>query len=218
MHNTQVVDEMHYILSIAERGDAETAVEHDPDIIELRLDLLGNQISPEDLYILNPRALPVIATIRSNEEGGSFRGTPHEWRSEIEQWIPSADFIDIERAFGRFAPRIRERGCRIIASAHLAGMPERKELLSLEEELRTYGDIPKIVVTPGDRSDLLRLLEFTLGAESPICTGISGKKFRYGRALLPLFGSELVYCHGGRPTAEGQYHINDMHALMEMLR
>ena len=60
-------------------------------------------------------------------------------------------------------------------------------------------------------------MAFTKDAEKPIATGVMGRRFRFARALLPLFGSELVYCHAGSPTAEGQYGIREMELLLELL-
>ena len=49
------------------------------------------------------------------------------------------------------------------------------------------------------------------------CTGVMGASFRYARAILPLFGSEFVYCHTGVPTAEGQYSVKEFVALRKLL-
>ena len=90
-------------------------------------------------------------------------------------------------------------------------------LFGLEQELRAYGDIPKIIVTPENEDDLIDLIAFTRAAKKPICTGVMGARFRYARAILPLFGSELVYCHTGDPTAAGQYSVKEYVALARLL-
>jgi len=90
-------------------------------------------------------------------------------------------------------------------------------LFVLEQELRSYGEIPKIVVTPGNEDDLIDLIAFTHAAKKPICTGVMGVAFRYARAILPLFGSEFVYCHTGVPTAVGQYSVEEFVALRKLL-
>jgi len=90
-------------------------------------------------------------------------------------------------------------------------------LFSLERELRSYGDIPKIIVTPSNEDDLINLILFTKEAKKPICTGVMGASFRYTRAILPLFGSELVYCYVGNPTAAGQYSVKEYVTLSRLL-
>jgi 3-dehydroquinate dehydratase-1 len=87
----------------------------------------------------------------------------------------------------------------------------------MERELRAYGDIPKIVVTPENDADVIELLTFTEAAAKPVCTGVMGSEFRHARAMLPLFGSEFVYCHTGSPTAAGQYSVEEFVQLRTLL-
>jgi 3-dehydroquinate dehydratase-1 len=90
-------------------------------------------------------------------------------------------------------------------------------LFVLEQELRSYGDIPKIIVTPANEDDIIDLIAFTRAAKKPICTGVMGSSFRSARAILPLFGSEFVYCHTGTPTADGQYSVTEFVTLKKLL-
>jgi len=87
----------------------------------------------------------------------------------------------------------------------------------MERELRAYGDIVKIIVTPANAEDVIELIAFTHAVKGPVCTGVMGTQFRYARAILPLFGSELVYCHAGTATASGQYSVQEFVRLMELL-
>jgi 3-dehydroquinate dehydratase-1 len=91
------------------------------------------------------------------------------------------------------------------------------ELFQLERDLRVFGDIPKIIVTPQSEDDLVDFISFTCAAKKPICTGVMGSHLRYARAILPLFGSEFVYCHTGNPTAEGQYSVKEFVQLRDLL-
>ena len=76
----------------------------------------------------------------------------------------------------------------------------------------------KIVVRPRTRDDLFDLIAFTHRAQKPVCASIMGAEYRYARAILPLLGSEFVYCHAGTPPAEGQYHIREMRQLADLLK
>jgi 3-dehydroquinate dehydratase-1 len=201
------------LTSISQLNDVQA---YHPDCIELRLDLMtasGGTVHDQ----LRSAGIPLVVTLRSVAEGGKFKGSDEEWRRLIDPWLEIAAYIDIERNYASNAARIRERRIGIIASAHLDYMPQRRELDSIEKELRAYGDIPKIVVTPGDSSDVLELLSFTRAAPKPLCTGVMGEKNRYARAILPFFGSAFTYCHAGTPTASGQLHIREMKQLMEIL-
>ncbi|MBT8507794.1 hypothetical protein AZH53_05100 [Methanomicrobiaceae archaeon CYW5] len=186
------------------------------DLIELRIDLFG--ITPEDIAAVDYPLPELIVTLRSKDEGGRFEGGGEEWMAAISVWTDTAAYIDVERCFRQFADDLRVTGpVKIIASAHLTGTPDPQELSSLEHDLREFGDVPKIIVTPSSHEDVLSLLAFTLDAPKPICTGAMGEGYRYARAMVALFGSDLIYCHFGTPTAPGQYHINTMKRLLEDL-
>ena len=187
------------------------------DLIEIRLDLLDDRHAPEVQCALADAPVPVILTQRSVEEGGRFSGSAPEWQRSLDPWLAYARYVDVEGRYREGAGTLREAGAMIIASAHRNDMPSLQALGRLEADLRTFGDIPKIVVTPGSLGDVIDLLAFTKDAEKPIATGVMGKRFRFARAFLPLFGSELAYCHAGAPTAEGQYGIREMELLLELL-
>jgi 3-dehydroquinate dehydratase-1 len=186
------------------------------DVIEIRLDLLTRPfLIPEMLEgLILP---PLIITLRSRSEGGLFFGTAEEWRTMVEPWIEKAVYIDIETAYRDHARDFQSQGKKVISSWHTPLMPSLDALTEKERFLRLFGEIPKIVVSPVTSEDLLSLLSFTLRAQKPLCTGIMGVRFRYGRILLPLFGSQFAFCHAGVPTAEGQYHIQDFRTLFEKL-
>ena len=162
--------------------------------------------------------LPVIGTIRSAHEGGQFFGDAAAWFGKIGPVIPFVDYIDVEERFASYAPLIKEAGRAIIASHHSGEMLSLPDLFTRERDLRKYGDIVKIIVTPDSEEDILELIAFTHAAKKPICTGVMGAKFRYARAILPLFGSLLVYCHTGTRTAEGQYSVQEFISLMTLLK
>lgn len=126
-----------------------------------------------------------------------------EWWDTLLPCI-TATYIDIEEAFAPFASRLKEKGVSILSSVHTHSMPGAGELLELDARLRSFGDIPKIVVAPGSSDDVLSFLSFTHRAEKPIVTSIMGMEFRYARLLLPLFGSHLIYCHCGAVASPGR--------------
>ncbi|NYT05216.1 MAG: type I 3-dehydroquinate dehydratase [Methanomicrobiales archaeon] len=202
---------MKIVVSVMNAGSIREAVAEHPDLLELRLDALAGLKPARDL------PLPVIATLRSREEGGFFSGDQTEWYSIVRPWAGTAAYIDIEERYAACAPVVKAEGSAVIASVHLPGMPSEAELERIERRLRAYGDIPKIVVTPSSRDDILTLLHFTLHAEKPICTGVLGQEWRHARVLLPLYGSGLAYCHAGIAAASGQYHVRELKQLLGAL-
>jgi len=208
---------MKIAVSITKPDEIMAAEKTGASIIEARLDLIGGTNTDTMIALLERCQLPAILTLRSINEGGRFSGTQDEWYNTIQPYVDPCDYVDIERRYAAYAPEIRERGKLIVASSHLCHMPSTEELIKLYKDLRQYGDLAKIIVTPKDNRDLLSLLEFTENAEKPIITGVMGSKYRYGRIMCSLFGSEIIYCRLDSPTAEGQYTVAEASGIFAML-
>ncbi|MDN7023439.1 type I 3-dehydroquinate dehydratase [Methanoculleus sp. FWC-SCC1] len=209
---------MKIVASIQEPDMLDMAVSAKANFIELRLDMMEGDLAGTVELIRARTVLPLIATLRSRDEGGRFEGTSDDWFAIIEPLVRHVDLVDIETRYREHAPKIMSHGVQIIASLHRPDMPTRFELEQIALELRLFGDIPKIAVGLRSQAELLDLLAYTSEAPKPICVSIVGEQFRCARALLPLFGSELAYCHVGTPTARGQYHVEELKQLLEMLR
>jgi 3-dehydroquinate dehydratase-1 len=208
---------MQIVASLTDPSQARAAQVQGAELLELRLDLMEGDPAELVRQCKAISHLPLIATLRSAQEGGRYFGSPKEWAEKIAPVIPLVDYIDVEQQFAPMAGPVRAAGRAIIASHHAAEMLPLHVLFVLEQELRAYGDIPKIIVTPGNEDDLIDLIAFTRAAKKPVCTGVMGAAFRYARAILPLFGSEFVYCHAGVPAAEGQYSVVEFVALRKLL-
>jgi 3-dehydroquinate dehydratase-1 len=209
---------MKIVAALTDPAHASHAQEQGADIVELRFDLMEGDPLNLVQTCKEGCSLPVIATIRSAQEGGQFFGDAKEWFERIWPIVVLVDYVDIEQRFASYAPRIKEAGKKIIASYHTGEMISLHDLFMLERELRTYGDLVKIIVTPGDEEDIIDLISFTHTIQKPVCTGVMGIKFRYARAILPLFGSQLAYCSAGTATADGQYTVEDFIRLMAQLK
>jgi 3-dehydroquinate dehydratase-1 len=209
---------MKIVAALTDPAQAALAESQGADLVELRFDLMeGN---PVDLVqqCRDACSLPVIGTFRSAQEGGQFFGDADAWLEKVRPILPLVDYIDIENQFSCHAHVVKEAGKTIIASHHCGLMMPLHVLFVLERELRAFGDIPKIIVTPRNREDVIELIAFTHAANKPISTGVMGDEFRYARALLPLFGSELAYCSVGNATSAGQYSVEEFRQIVMMLR
>ncbi|WP_255331545.1 type I 3-dehydroquinate dehydratase [Methanocalculus taiwanensis] len=208
---------MKYIISINDLSQFDVAAAEDPWAIELRLDLM-EACTPADLQAIRSgwNGL-LLLTIRSTDEGGRFAGDADEWKRRIELLLPYADMVDIERRFSLHADWVRSLKKTIIASYHTEEMPDSDQFSLCEQELRTYGEIPKIVVSPKKNEDAVTLLGYTIEAEKPICVSIMGSGYAWLRPLLLVMGSGYAYCHAGNATALGQYHIREMREIIRLL-
>lgn len=209
---------MKIVVSVEDAGIIDEVMEYNPTFIEIRLDRMEGDLQEQVRAIRERTGTPLIATLRSREEGGRFVGDAGLWTRIVGPVAKYVDYVDVEARYRDHAPFIKSQGVQILASIHTNEMPTLPELGRIEEMLRSYGDIPKIVVKPRTRDDLFDLIAFTHHAQKPICTSIMGAEFRYARAILPLVGSEFTFCHAGTPTAEGQYHIREMRQLADLLR
>ena len=209
---------MKIVAALADPAHAARAREQGADIVELRFDLMAGD--PVNLLqtCKDVCSLPVIATIRSAQEGGQFFGDAGEWFERIRPVFPLVEYIDVEQRFASYALRIKDAGKQIIASHHSGKMMTLHELCILERDLRTFGDIVKIIVTPRNEEDIIELIAFTHAIKRPVCTGVMGEQFQYARTILPLFGSELVYCNVGNATAAGQYTVEEFIKLMQLMK
>ena len=209
---------MKIVASVRDLATFDQAVALAADMIELRLDLMDGDLAGQARKMRGMTDIPLIATMRSRDEGGAFEGDAAAWNELVYPVIPFVDYVDVETRYREHVPAIKSQGVQIIASLHTRSMPVRSELEQIEASLRSFGDLPKIVVQPGTKEDVVDLLSYVCTAKKPLCVSIMGEQFRYVRAFLPLFGSELVYCHTGTPTSPGQYRVDEFRQLMGMLR
>jgi 3-dehydroquinate dehydratase-1 len=192
------------------------AEESGADLVELRLDLFPRDLSPDLTMCIRNCTLPLIVTVRSRQEGGSFRGAPDDWWALVSPWLAEATYVDVEQDFSMLAPLIMDEGPDIIASFHSGRMLLSGELGAVASRLRAYG-MPKLVVRPETPIDVLTLCWFTQRAEKPIITSVIGSRYRYARVMLPIFGSEMAFGYAGEATAEGQFMVREMRQMIDAL-
>ncbi len=208
---------MKIVAALTDPGLADSAQRQGADMIELRLDLI-EKVTPGMIERCRKECrLPIIGTLRSAAEGGHYFGNTDEWIRFVRPFVPFVDYVDVEQRYSAHAAELKAAGKTIIASFHTPEMPDLPTLFAIERELRAYGDIVKIIVTPKTDEDVIELISFTHSIKQPICTGVMGAEYRYARAVLALFGSELVYCHVGTTTATGQYSVEEFTGLMRLL-
>ncbi len=208
---------MKIVVSLPDTGLLGDALKFEPDLIELRIDLMEDDPKDSVESVREKTTTPLIGTLRSVREGGKFSGTEEAWQRKINELLPFFDYIDVETRYRRYAPFIKSAGTGTIASLHTTDMPSIGELRRIYQVLLEYGDIPKIAVQPRTVQDVITLLSFTEEAKKPVITSIMGDKFRHFRPLLPLFGSEYMFCHAGMPTSGGQYQIGEVRKLYRIL-
>lgn len=190
------------------------------DFIEVRLDLLDDLSLSE---IADRCKAPIIATSRSIECGGKFRGSEAKRREILLNAAKSGfEYVDIElHSFGLrdIVSQLYDMGVKPIISFHdFNGTPHSTQLFSIfEQEIANKAEICKIVTTARSINDNLKILDFTSEAseKAKIVCFAMGSLGRLSRILSPIFGGffTIASLEGGKETAEGQLSIDSIRSI-----
>lgn len=185
------------------------------DVAELRIDLFSSR--DESRVIREARkfkGVPTIATIRSQAEGGKWRGTDAERLALFLAVLPHVDALDVEWSSRALVePLVREARRRkkaVIISFHdFKKTPDPAFLLKLARSAKAAGaDAVKIAAMARTRKDMRSLAQFTFQhAALGLITLSMGKEGAISRLFFPGLGSLLTFAHAGRRTAPGQMDL-----------
>ena len=182
----------------------------DCDVLEVRLDLTG-LCGGEWIRLCAAvrKHTPVLLTIRSESQGGGWRGTEAERLALYLAGLKSVSAVDIEiesPAMEILVQPARRHGVLVMASCHdFGGTPELGRLRTLEERGRRMGgDVVKIATMANRPDELARLLAVPSQATGPISVMGMGKWGAISRIALACAGSCMVYGSLGPATAPGQ--------------
>ena len=194
------------------------------DLLEWRLDVTRD---PEVETVLPQSPLPVIATVRSVEQGGHFLGTRQEQlRLLIRAATSGSSYVDWEFRPGEPLPDelsvMRER---VILSYHdFEQTPAGRELEALFDQMAasTTG-VVKVVTLAQRKEDNISLLNLigrgrNRGIEVvAFCLGALG---RISRLACLLMGGAFTYAalESGAEAAPGQLTLAKMRQLLELLK
>ncbi len=185
------------------------------DIMEIRVDMLDVESIPDIAGIFSSvkrkYGKPLIATIRSGEEGGE-RDIDDDRRYRIfREILPFAEILDVELSsaglIGKVSALCRENGRILMASYHnFNETPGRNILEGLLRKGKDLGArIVKIAVHAADNKDLGRLIHFTIeNRDAGIVTISLGRAGLISRIVNPMTGSLLTYGFIDRAASPGQ--------------
>jgi 3-dehydroquinate dehydratase/shikimate dehydrogenase len=177
------------------------------ELCELRLDHLP---APDLAKVLGAPPLPVLATVRSREEGGAWEGGDDaRYRLLEEACRRGAHWIDVEhRSFRDF-----DRGrARLVLSFHdFEGPPADLEARAAEMAARKP-DLVKIACRARGVADLVRLVKLQRAATVPTAVIAMGDFGEPLRILYRKYGGALTFgsISAGAGTAPGQPTVEDL--------
>ncbi len=187
------------------------------DIAELRIDLFT---SLDRRHVLNEikrfKSIPLLATIRSAAEGGSWNA-PDEQRLDLFATIlPEVDAVDVELSSSAIlAPVVdaaRAHGKCVVVSFHdFQKTPTLKKLESFADQAKTAGaDIVKVAARCASHEDLRTLAHYTLNhREKGLVTIGMGAAGMMTRICFPALGSLFTFASYGEGTAPGQLSLEE---------
>jgi 3-dehydroquinate dehydratase I len=191
------------------------------DVAELRIDEFAQHDPAHVVAVCRDAgalALPLIATIRSVDEGGATHLDDAQRLALFEAVLPTVAAVDVELR----AP-IRDQ---VVALAHRAGKraivsyhnftatPIDSDLSAiLDAAVLGQADVVKIAAHARDAVDADRLLVFLLARRdrAMILIGM-GPYGVASRVFFPLLGSLITYGSVGAATAPGQLPLAELHA------
>jgi 3-dehydroquinate dehydratase-1 len=208
-----------------------------PDLIEWRVDFFADIQKTDSvlscLKTLRPilKEIPLIFTIRAEEERGEIIPLNHQGKVELLKRVIQSrdvDILDFELLHTEsFIKEIREisseYGVKLILSYHnFDETPSTAFILKKLHESESLGaDLAKLAVMPNDKADVLKLLNATLEANAviniPLITMSMGGYGSLSRMIGSIFGSAVTFAKGDNSSAPGQIPIEELKAVMNIV-
>lgn len=205
---------------------AQQAIEAGADCIEWRADFLEKVHDPHELELV-ARSLgaalphtPLIATLRSDTQGGRLAASQTEYSELVHVLVSSAsvDVVDIEINMGSVASHALVKDAHrhdlyaLVSYHDFERTPSsdwmQRQLLAMAD---TGADICKLAVMAHDLEDAGRLMQATSHVtrllEKPVVTMAMGETGTITRLAGEVFGSALTFCSLGASSAPGQVDL-----------
>ena len=197
------------------------------DLIELRLDRIGNPGEERLRAFIESSPKPVIVTVHGLAElgqPGDFAGSREELLEILHTAARAgAGFVDIDWRLSLLLGELEGKCHRIVSRHDFEGTPD--DLAAFDEEVRAVlyeGDVIKLVCHANSSEDGLRMMRHLRAAPGGLIAFSSGAAGSFTRVLCRIFGSAFTYAAPasipGQPapeaTAPGQLRANDLLGLM----
>lgn len=204
---------------------AQAAVSAGADLVEWRADL--SEDWDACAQALADVSVPVIATIRTDSEGGSFPDRGSDYATAVLSLAAKRfDVIDIEigraGANGAIAAA-RASGIPVIASHHSFEVTPRDEeiLAILDDMAAAEADLLKIAFTPVNEDDTWRQMALSRGMQRrygvPIISISMGPDAAWTRLAARACGSAATFASVGDGSAPGQLDAELVRSVLDAL-
>ncbi|VVC05779.1 3-dehydroquinate dehydratase [uncultured archaeon] len=194
------------------------------DYAELRLDFLEPTQIPYCLNSIKKHLRRCICTLRPKSEGGKFSGTEKE-RISILKLIAEFDpyLLDVEYntlknklMLYRF---LKSRKVNLLVSWHdFSKTPNKEFLKNMVKRMSRFSKNIKIVTTAQAINDTIRILTLyrQISPSTNLIAFAMGDYGRMSRILCTRLGSQFTYVSLGKPTAPGQFSLEEMKSIFNL--
>lgn len=202
---------------------AQDFIKKGADLLEVRIDSIVNVDSHIVRETVEEIAFPIIATNRSENEGGYFLGSEKERINILKSCcdLEYVEYIDIELKTDSglrnyVLNKCHDNGVKTILSFHdFEKTPPIDDLLEIVKEEKLLGDIAKIAVMPNNLEDTISVLALMSRCEDTIAISM-GEIGSYTRVMASKFNAPITFATGGDVTAPGQIDIETMKLMLNM--
>lgn len=206
------------------------AKERGADLVELRLDYIGELDDAKIGDLVDGVDIPKIVTIRPEKDGGFWRGDEKDRINMLQTCLSfGAQYVDIEESTDigwryEISKACKDNGAQMIVSHHdFDKTPSKQEMIDIcKNEFAAGARIAKIATTPksiGDVCGVLSVIELFKAEGKPIIAVAMGKLGMMTRIAGPQIGAYLTYAalEKGKESAEGQIALEDMKTILGIL-
>ncbi len=212
------------------KEECELAKQLPADLLEWRVDCWAGLALPMDLLRCCKGEYPLLVTVRTKDEGGSWQGTAEEYEKLITELLNSGicDLIDIELCWGeervkRLLKKAKENGVLTVLSKHnFLFTPKTKEIENTFMEMASLGaDLPKYALMPQSTGDVLKLLCAAVNVQQqagPLIAVSMGEYGKITRVSGQFFASAVTFAAGAASSAPGQISCESARSIMQALQ
>lgn len=193
------------------------------DLLELRIDTITDSTPEMIEEIVENISFPIIATNRTQSEGGYFLGSERERINILKSCcnLKYVEYIDIELQTDSclrnyILSKCNEVKIKTIISFHdFEKTPAVDHLLEIVTQEKELGNIAKIAVMPKNLEDTISVLAIMSRCDNTIAISMS-ELGSYTRIMASKFNSPITFAIGGDVTAPGQIDIETMKLMLNM--
>ncbi len=213
------------------------AANQDADLAEFRIDLLDFAADTKQVIALGHELKkvlgnkPVIATIRTHNEGGQLTISDADYGKTYQAYLkqPFMDMLDIEMFRDQQVAKntvqlAHDKKVLVVMSNHdFKKTPSEDEIVKrLLKQDELGADILKIAVMPQNKQDVFTLMNATLKvsqlSNKPLLTMSMGKLGTISRIATANMGGSFSFGMIGEASAPGQIDVTQLKQLLKTVQ